>query len=581
MAIRTSRRYHAGTTPLSPGHTLTKCAAMRRVCVSGISLTLTRPLPESSMPTQSRQRTSLAATQFDHHFARHLPGEAGPPRHSRQVFTACWSEVPPTPVAAPVLLAWSDELAQTLGLARPEAGDGIAEVLAGNRLLPGMKPIAACYGGHQFGHWAGQLGDGRAIVLGDLCAPDGQRWELQLKGAGLTPYSRRADGRAVLRSSLREFVCSEAMFHLGVPTTRALALVGTGEPVLRDMFYDGRPAQEPGAVVTRVAPSFVRFGNFELFAARGDGERLRLLADYVIDHHFPEIEATGPERYAAWFAEVARRTAVLMAHWLRVGFVHGVMNTDNLSVLGLTIDYGPFGWLDVFDPEFTPNTTDQGGRYAYAQQPGVAQWNLERLAEALLPLVGHAELLEPGLDTFGTTFAAEWRRQALLKVGLEAQADQQEDELVGYLLGILTLTEVDTTRFFRGLMAITPERLPDIGLPLELTDSFYTPLALPTVFVNRLRDWLGAYAARLRAEGVSDEVRRARMASANPWIIPRNYVLHEAIEAATQGDLSLLQQLLLAIRNPYTEQPEHARFAAKRPEWARQAPGCSALSCSS
>ena len=518
---------------------------------------------------------------FDHHFARHLPGEAGPPFESRQVMEACWSHAPPTPVAAPILLAWSDDLAQTLGLAAPEDAQGVAAVLAGNRLLPGMKPIAACYGGHQFGNWAGQLGDGRAISLGDMLAPDGQRWEFQLKGAGLTPYSRRADGRAVLRSSLREFVCSEAMRHLGVPTTRALALVGTGEPVIRDMFYDGRPEMEPGAIVTRVAPSFVRFGNFEIFSSRGDVERLRLLADYVITHHFPEIDAADPARYGLWFEEIARRTAVLMAHWLRVGFVHGVMNTDNLSVLGLTIDYGPFGWLDVFDPEFTPNTTDQGGRYAYAQQPGVAQWNLMRLAEALLPLVGGQEELEPGLDCFGDTFETEWRRQALQKIGLEPQQHQGEDQLMASLLGILTLTEVDTTLFFRGLMDIAPQQRQQTGLPPELQASFYTPERLPQAFVSRLRDWLGAYAARLRNEVVTEETRRSRMAQANPCVIPRNYLLQEAINEAASGDLSLLGRLLTAIRDPYTADPAHARFTAKRPEWARHAPGCSALSCSS
>jgi len=521
--------------------------------------------------------TPLSRAEFSHHFARHLPGEDGPPLQPRQVMSACWSAVPPTPVSEPRLLAWSDALAQTLGIARDEA---VAEILAGNRLLPGMKPIAACYGGHQFGQWAGQLGDGRAIVLGDLAAPDGQRWELQLKGAGLTPYSRRADGRAVLRSSLREFVCSEAMHHLGVPTTRALALVGTGEPVLRDMFYDGRAEEEPGAIVTRVAPSFVRFGNFEIFASRGDHERLRLLADYVIDHHFPEIEGEGAERYAAWFAEVARRTAVLMAHWLRVGFVHGVMNTDNLSILGLTIDYGPFGWLDVFDPGFTPNTTDRGGRYAYAEQPAVAQWNLMRLADALLPLVGDPALLEAGLDIYADTFADEWRRQALAKIGLAPATASGEESLVADLLGVLTLTEVDTTRFFRALMRVAPNDLPADGLPAAFDGCFYSP-ALPTAFVARLRQWLAAYAARLRTDGVDEATRQTRMAAANPWIIPRNYLLQEAINAATAGDQAPLQRLMAAIREPYREREEFAAFTGKRPEWARHAPGCSALSCSS
>jgi len=524
---------------------------------------------------------SLCDTRFDHHFARHLPGESGPPLQARPVHEACWSQVPPTPVRAPKLLAWSDALADALGLAAPDDPDAVAALLAGNRLLPGMKPIAACYGGHQFGQWAGQLGDGRAIVLGDLTAPDGRRWELQLKGAGLTPYSRRADGRAVLRSSLREYVCSEAMQHLGVPTTRALALVGTGESVVRDMFYDGHPEAEPGAIVTRVAPSFVRFGNFEIFAARGDTERLRLLADYVIAHHFPEIDAEDPQRYALWFAEVARRTAELMAHWLRVGFVHGVMNTDNLSILGLTIDYGPFGWLDVFDPDFTPNTTDRGGRYAYAQQPAVAQWNLMRLAEALLPLTGDQEVLLAGLEAYSDTFASAWRRQALAKIGIAPVATGGEEMLMAELLGTLSLAEVDTTRFFRALMAVDPQTLPAAGLPIELHGSFYAPERLPERFVSGLRDWLAAYAARLRADGVDEATRRARMAEVNPWIIPRNYLLQEAINAATEGDLVPLAALMAAIRDPYRERPAFERFTARRPDWARQAPGCSALSCSS
>jgi len=530
----------------------------------------------------TRTHPPLTEVVFDHHFARHLPGEAGPPRSSRQVLEACWSEAPPTPVAAPALLAWSEPLAETLGLTAPDDSDEVAAILAGNRTLPGMKPVAACYGGHQFGHWAGQLGDGRAILIGDTTAPDGQRWEFQLKGAGLTPYSRRADGRAVLRSSIREFVCSEAMFHLGVPTTRALALVGSGEPVLRDMFYDGRPEQEAGAIVTRVAPSFVRFGNFEIFAARQDHERLRLLADYVITHFYPALGKPGPEAYVAFFEEVARRTAVLMAHWLRVGFVHGVMNTDNLSILGLTIDYGPFGWLDVFDPGFTPNTTDQGGRYAYSQQPGIAQWNLARLGEALIPLVEKPALLEPGLQLFIDTFEAEWVSQALSKLGLSpGQVPGEDEDLISNLLGILTLTEVDTTRFFRALMEIDPARLPENGLPRELDVSFYAANAMPEKFVSHLRDWLGAYAARLQADGVSDQSRRTRMAAANPWIIPRNYLLQEAINAATSGDLSVLHDLLVAIRDPYTVRPEYEKFTGLRPDWARHAPGCSALSCSS
>jgi len=530
----------------------------------------------------TRTLIPLAEAPFDHDFARALPGEAGPPKTPRQVERACWSAALPTPVAAPRLLGWSSDAAATLGLAAPDHREAVAEILAGNRLLPGMRPLAACYGGHQFGQWAGQLGDGRAIVLGDLPTVTGERWEIQLKGAGLTPYSRGADGRAVLRSSLREFVCSEAMHHLGVPTTRALALVGSGETVVRDMFYDGRPQAEPGAIVTRVAPSFVRFGNFEIFAARGDSERLRLLADYVISRHFPELGQPGPGAYAVWFDEIARRTAVLMAHWLRVGFVHGVMNTDNLSILGLTIDYGPFGWLDHFDPDFTPNTSDGGGRYAWNQQPGIAQWNLLRLGEALLPLVDDPECLEGGLETYSRVFEAEWLRMGLAKIGVVPGTVPSDDAaLLGELLSTLRLAEVDMTFFFRSLINCDPYHLPADGLPSEIDDSFYSPTTLSQAFVRRLRAWFADYTARLVADGVDEGSRRARMRVVNPCILPRNYLLQQTINQVEVGDLSGLEALLAAVRDPYTEKPELAPFLGKRPEWARSAPGCSALSCSS
>src|SRR5690606_667903 len=315
----------------------------------------------------------------------------------RQVHGAAWSRVMPAPVAAPRLVADSPEVAARLGFDADDRADpAFAAVFGGNALLPGMDPWAANYGGHQFGHWAGQLGDGRATSLGEAIDADGGRHELQLKGAGPTPYSRGADGRAVLRSSLREFLCSEAMHHLGVPTTRALSLVATGEAVVRDMFYDGHPRPEPGAIVCRVAPSFLRFGSFELPASRGDVVLLRALAEFCIWRDFPwllggragrplaalrEAGAFDEALFAAWFHEVCVRTARLVGHWMRVGFVHGVLNTDNMSILGLTIDYGPYGWIDDYDPDWTPNTTDaQGRRYRFGWQPRVAHWNLGRLA---------------------------------------------------------------------------------------------------------------------------------------------------------------------------------------------------------
>ena len=325
--------------------------------------------------------------RFDNRFPAGLPGDPERRNALRQVEGAVWSAVAPTPVAAPRVLAVSREMLETLGLDEADAATPeFAQVFGGNALLEGMQPHATNYGGHQFGSWAGQLGDGRAITLGEAVAPDGRHWELQLKGAGPTPYSRRADGRAVLRSSIREFLCSEAMHHLGIPTTRALSLVATGDDVVRDMFYDGHPEAEPGAIVCRVAPSFLRFGHFELPASRGDVELLRTLVDFAIRRDYPQLEGGGEALYAAWFREIAERTARLVAEWMRVGFVHGVMNTDNLSALGLTIDYGPYGWIDNYDPDFTPNTTDaQGRRYRFGWQPRIASWNLGQLARALSP----------------------------------------------------------------------------------------------------------------------------------------------------------------------------------------------------
>jgi len=306
----------------------------------------------------------------------------------RQVEHACYSFVKPTVVKDPKLVVFSSEMAEQLGLTKDECISAtFPKVFSGNELLEGMAPYAQCYGGHQFGHWAGQLGDGRAINLAEVLDQHNQIQVLQLKGAGPTPYSRTADGLAVLRSSVREFICSEAMHHLGVPTTRALSLVTTGEEVVRDMFYDGHPEAEPGAIVCRVAPSFLRFGSYELFASRGDIETLRTLADYTIRHHFSHLGEPSVETYIKWFDEVCQSTAKMIVEWMRVGFVHGVMNTDNMSILGLTIDYGPYGWLEPYDPNWTPNTTDASGRrYRFGHQGQIAQWNLVQLANAPLSL---------------------------------------------------------------------------------------------------------------------------------------------------------------------------------------------------
>ena len=344
--------------------------------------------------------------RFTNRFTRELPGDPEPVNSRRQVRQACWSRVSPTPVAAPALVAHAHEVADLLDIeVTPDNKQAFAEVFSGNRLLAGMEPFAMCYGGHQFGHWAGQLGDGRAINLGEVVNGRGEHWTLQLKGAGPTPYSRTADGLAVLRSSIREFLCSEAMHHLGVPTTRALSIVATGEHVVRDMFYDGHPRAEPGAVVCRVSPSFTRFGNFQIFTARQEIDELRRLVDFTVRSDFPHlVPQSGPpsaETVAAMFDEICQRTAAMIVHWMRVGFVHGVMNTDNMSILGLTIDYGPYGWLENVDPDWTPNTTDaQGRRYRFVAQPQIGHWNLLQLANALVPVVGDPKPLEAGLDAY-------------------------------------------------------------------------------------------------------------------------------------------------------------------------------------
>jgi serine/tyrosine/threonine adenylyltransferase len=519
---------------------------------------------------------------FDNRFLAELPGdpETGPRR--REVRGALWSRVMPTPVAAPRTLAVSREMLgvlglNTLGMNEADATEPrFAEIFAGNALLPGMDPFASNYGGHQFGHWAGQLGDGRAITLGETVNAAGERWELQLKGAGPTPYSRSADGRAVLRSSIREFLCSEAMHHLDVPTTRALSLIATGEDVVRDMFYDGHPKSEPGAVVCRVAPSFLRFGHFELPSSRSEADLLRQLLDFAIRRDFPHLPGNGEALYADWFAEVCTRTARLMAEWMRVGFTHGVMNTDNLSILGLTIDYGPYGWIDAYDPDWTPNTTDAGGRrYRFGWQPAVARWNLVRLAQAIAPLFAGGEALQAGIDAFGTAYAAADRDNVARKLGL-AECRDDDAALIRDLHALMHAAEVDMTLWFRALCEIDPDA-PTLA-PLE--DAFYD-IAKRDAHAPQFDDWLQRYAVRLRDDSLSADARRETMRLANPKYVLRNYLAQQVIDRAEAGDASGIAELLEVMRRPYDEQPGNERFAAKRPDWARDRAGCSMLSCSS
>lgn len=531
---------------------------------------------------------ALDELTFDDLFTRELPADPETANYCRQVTGACYSRVQPVRVSDPQMVAYTREVAELLNLS-VEACESqeFVEVFSGNRVLDGMDPYATCYGGHQFGTWAGQLGDGRAINLAEIINPRGQRWILQLKGAGPTPYSRSADGFAVLRSSVREFLCSEAMHHLGVPTTRALSLVLTGERIQRDMFYDGNAQFEPGAVVCRVAQSFTRFGNFQIFTSRGDMNVLRQLVDYTIRTDFPHLGDPSPEIYIAWYDEVCRRTAELVVHWMRVGFVHGVLNTDNMSILGLTIDYGPYGWLEGFDPDWTPNTTDAGGRrYRFGAQPQIANWNLAKLAEAIQPLVRNVGPLQDGLDNYVTAFEDGWQSMMAQKLGLNDYEPESDGDLISELQEMLQVAETDMTIFYRRLATIdfttnSVQSDPDTKLTAPLMDAYYAPEQLTSDHLARIGNWIRRYGERVQKDNTSHEIRRKRMHAVNPKYVLRNYLAQLAIDKSEQGDHTMVNELLDVLRHPYDEQPDKEEYSEKRPEWARHRAGCSMLSCSS
>lgn len=517
--------------------------------------------------------------EFDNQFTNALPADPETGSRRRQVTDALYSRVDPTQVAAPELVAYSSEALELIGFSQADAStEAFARVFAGNTLLPGMDPHATCYGGHQFGNWAGQLGDGRAINLGEIRAPGGSLM-LQLKGAGATPYSRSADGLAVLRSSVREFLCSEAMFHLGVPTTRALSLIRSGEDVMRDMLYDGNAQLEPGAIVCRVSPSFVRFGHFQMLAARQEQALLARFTAFVIETQFPEVahatkNQSDKARVIAFFREVCQRTATLMVHWMRVGFVHGVMNTDNLSIIGETIDYGPYGWLDDFDPDWTPNTTDEAQRrYRYGQQPGIAQWNLMQLGNALLSLVEESGPLEDCLSEFASLYSEQWSAMMASKLGLAKPVDT----LFTDLLANLAAVETDMTIFFRALADAPPH----LAVEPAVKAALYSAADWEAV-AEQWRAWSERYAAANADGGLPEDQRKPSMNASNPKYVMRNYLAQLAIDDAEQGDYAKTQELLEVMRRPYDEQPHfEADYAGKRPDWARTRVGCSQLSCSS
>ncbi len=527
---------------------------------------------------------------FDNSFTRELPVDHENENYRRQVSGACFSWVEPLKVSRPSLVSYAGEIAEELDFTEEFCqSQRFIEVFSGNKLLTGMEPYATCYGGHQFGHWAGQLGDGRAINLGEIVNSKGHRLALQLKGAGPTPYSRTADGLAVLRSSLREFLCSEAMYHLGVPTTRALSLILTGEQVVRDPFYDGHPKHEPGAVVCRVAPSFTRFGNFQIFAFRGEIEVLRQLVDYTIRTDFPHLGTPSQAVYMEWFEEVCQKTLSMILHWERVGFVHGVMNTDNMSILGLTIDYGPYGWLEGYDPDWTPNTTDASQhRYRFGSQAQIGLWNLVQLAQALVPLTLDAKPFEEILKRYANGYEHDSNVMMAQKLGFKQFEPETDKTLISELLSVLQLTETDMTIFFRNLALLDIDHLaladnPDKELITPLMNAYYAPedMGVDTEIRAQTEVWLHNYAKRLVKDGLKEKERRYRMNRVNPKFVFRNYLAQLAIDKAEQGDYSMVDDLLNLFRNPYDEQPGKEYFAQKRPEWARNKPGCSMLSCSS
>ena len=554
-----------------------------------------RSAADTAVTATSVTATSVTASestieqlQFSHPF-----GALGPLFSTLQM---------PTPLPNPRLAAYSPEVAALCGVTLDT--NALVAVFSGNRLPSGCTPRAAVYSGHQFGVWAGQLGDGRAISLGQLSSQ-----EVQLKGAGPTPYSRGADGRAVLRSSIREFLCSEAMAGLGIPTTRALCMIASDMHMMRE-------EPEPTAVLARVAPGFVRFGSFEHWYSRGDAEALRTLTDFVILHHFPELLIQEKNRYAALLKEVTTRTAHLMAQWQTVGFMHGVMNTDNMSILGLTLDYGPFGFMESFNPHHICNHSDHQGRYSYAMQPKIGRWNCHALGQALLPLIGSVDATNAALEGYEAAYQRKVEQLWCAKLGITPEFDPALDpeldpecrpdshtpcpdnaQLISGMLSMMQLNQLDFTRFFRSLGDI---RSQDNSQDYLIRD--YCP------DLAAFDDWITLYRQRLVAEAAllptslpilptslpappgtatathcaaslaqRDAARRNAMNRCNPKFVLRNYLAQYAIEAAHNHDYSGIEQLRQILAHPFDEQPEHEAYADLPPDWARTL----SVSCSS
>lgn len=504
-------------------------------------------------------------------FIAEFPGDTSYNPIQRQTPNVLYALVNPVSFPDARLIHFNKNHAQEIGLGNDLQPADINFLNANVDDLSHLKPYATAYAGHQFGNWAGQLGDGRAIFAGEIVSENGNATELQWKGAGATPYSRHADGRAVLRSTVREYMMCEAMHYLGVPTTRSLSMSWSGEEVVRDLMYSGNPQAEKGAVMMRTAPSFLRFGHFELISAQKNVGLLQKLADFTIKNYFPEIQSDGNQKYIDWFKSIATRTANLMVEWYRVGFVHGVMNTDNMSVLGLTIDYGPFAMLEEYNLAFTPNTTDlPGRRYAFGEQGKIAQWNLWQLANALYPLIGDAEVLQEILDGFSEDFWQKHDEMLCRKFGFDELKDGDEI-FFNQWQDLMQELQLDYTLFFSALedcKVFDENKLSKISY-LNLSDNQ----------VIKFRSFVEKYQVRLNQNKIYREESLNLMKAANPKFILRNYLLFESIEELNNGIYDKFNKLWEALQRPYEE--IYPEFSLKRPVDYDGVPGCSMLSCSS
>ncbi|XP_074606319.1 protein adenylyltransferase SelO-like isoform X1 [Acropora palmata] len=505
-----------------------------------------------------------------------LPVDAEKRNYVRQVRDAVFSVVRPVPLKyKPSLIAVSSEvLTEILDLKMSGAvSQAFVEFIAGNKILPNSVLLSHRYGGHQFGEWADQLGDGRAVLLGEYTNRNGEKWELQLKGSGRTPYSRHGDSRAVLRSSVREFLVSEAMSHLGVPTSRAAAIVVSNDLVWRDQFYDGHPMQEKAAVVLRLAKSWFRIGSLEILTKNKELDLLKKVVDFVIDEHFPAV-ANDSRKYLNFFAKVVSMTAELIAKWQSVGFAHGVCNTDNFSLLSITIDYGPFAFLDEYNPDFVPNSSDEEGRYSYKNQPSVGFFNMEKLLQALKPVMedyrAGEQILLSYADAFNQRFLDIFRQ----KLGL-LNFQTTDEMLIHSFLWMMSVTRADFTMSFRELSEVSIRDVISDRLPSE-------SWALTKLKTHRnWKDWLERYTERLQLNGESDseEKRKQRMQEVNPRYVLRNWMAQSAIEKAEKNDHSEVWQLLDVLRRPFTRQvlAENRGYSSQPPSWASRL----RVSCSS